>query len=76
MKKFKATTSLFLTLQWAILLYGQELEPRVMRGSAVGIKESPWAVAIVEVGTYKVIGTGNIISDYWILTAANIWQEE
>jgi secreted trypsin-like serine protease len=76
MKKFKALTSLLLTLQWAVLVYGQELEPRVMHGSAVQIKELPWAVAIVEVGTYNVIGTGNIISDYWILTAAHLWAEE
>jgi secreted trypsin-like serine protease len=76
MSSFKISTSLMLILQQAALLQGQELESRVMHGNPVEIKEFPWAVAIVEDVTYKLIGTGNIITDIWVLTAGHLWSPE
>jgi secreted trypsin-like serine protease len=69
-------TEFILILQLVALLHGQTQEPRVMHGNPVQIKEMPWAVAIVEVGTYKLIGSGTILSDTWVLTAAHLWSPE
>jgi hypothetical protein len=51
----------------------QALTRRMMNSFDGDIKEFPWVVAIYE-EDFKVVGTGTILSEKWVLSGAAMWE--
>jgi secreted trypsin-like serine protease len=52
----------------------QQISRRIMRGVEVDIGYLPWVVAFTDENLY-VIGSGCILSEKWVLTVAQLWDE-
>jgi Trypsin len=73
MPGLKLCFSLFLVLVTKI--HCHRLANRMMNSLATNIKHLPYVVAFYE-DRVGVFGTGTILSEKWVLTAAHIWDVE